>query len=69
MPREFHQTEWDEQVADECRRLVRAAVMEDLDREQDWTTVSLVPMEAMGRATLVVRQAGVIAGLPAADCD
>jgi nicotinate-nucleotide pyrophosphorylase (carboxylating) len=65
MPKEFHQTEWDELVADECRRLVRASVLEDLDRGQDWTTVSLVPTEAMGRAALVARQTGVIAGLPA----
>jgi nicotinate-nucleotide pyrophosphorylase (carboxylating) len=66
MPREFHQIEWDEQMADECRRLIRAAVMEDLDRGQDWTTVSLVPMDAVGRAAVVARQPGVIAGLPAA---
>jgi len=65
MPKEFHQTEWNELVADECRRLVRAAVLEDLDRGQDWTTVSLVSMESVGRAALVARQAGIIAGLPA----
>jgi nicotinate-nucleotide pyrophosphorylase (carboxylating) len=65
MPKDFHQTEWNELVADECRRLVRAAVLEDLDRGQDWTTVSLVSMESVGRAALVARQAGVIAGLPA----
>jgi nicotinate-nucleotide pyrophosphorylase (carboxylating) len=63
--KEFQQIEWDELVADECRRLVRAAVLEDLDRGQDWTTVSLVPMEQIGRAKLIIRQAGVIAGLPA----
>ncbi|HZZ29282.1 MAG TPA: carboxylating nicotinate-nucleotide diphosphorylase [Pirellulales bacterium] len=65
MPKEFHQTEWDDVIADECRRLIRAAVLEDLDRGQDWTTVSLVPMEATGQAALVARQAGVIVGLPA----
>ncbi len=65
MAKEFHQTVWDALVEDECRRLVRAAVLADLDRGQDWTTVSLVPMEAMGRATIVARQPGVIAGLPA----
>ena len=63
MANDFHQTEWDALVEDECRRLVRAAVLEDLDRGQDWTTVSLVPMEAAGRAAIVARQAGVIAGL------
>jgi nicotinate-nucleotide pyrophosphorylase (carboxylating) len=64
MANDFHQTEWDALVEDECRRLVRAAVLEDLDRGQDWTTVSLVPMEAVGNAAIVARQAGVIAGLP-----
>ncbi len=45
--------------------LVRAAVLEDLDRGQDWTTVSLVTRETESRAAIMVRQAGVIAGLPA----
>jgi nicotinate-nucleotide pyrophosphorylase (carboxylating) len=64
MANDFHQTEWDVLVEDECRRLVRAAVLEDLDRGQDWTTLALVPMEAVGKAAIVARQAGVIAGLP-----
>jgi len=66
MPKEFQQSNWDALVEDECRRLVRAAVMEDLDRGQDWTTVALVPMEATGRAAMVARASGVVAGLPAA---
>jgi nicotinate-nucleotide pyrophosphorylase (carboxylating) len=66
MPKDFQQIEWDALVEEECRRIVRAGVLEDLDRGQDWTTVSLVPMEAMGRAAIVARQPGVIAGLPAA---
>lgn len=66
MSKEFDQTVWDAIVEDDCRRLVRAAVLEDLDRGQDWTTVSLVPLEAVGRAVMVARQSGVVAGLPAA---
>jgi nicotinate-nucleotide pyrophosphorylase (carboxylating) len=66
MPKEFQQTAWDALVEDDCRRLVRAAVLEDLDRGQDWTTVSLVPMDAVGRAAMVARGSGVVAGLPAA---
>lgn len=66
MSKEYAQIAWDALVEDECRRLVRAAVLEDLDRGQDWTTVSLVPMEATGRGAIVARQGGVIAGLPAA---
>jgi len=67
VPNDFHQLEWDALVEDECRRLVRAAVLEDLDRGQDWTTVALVPMEAVGKAAVVARQSGVIAGLPVVD--
>src|SRR5260221_3925623 len=65
MTKEFQQTCWDALVEDQCRRLVRLAVAEDLDRGHDWTTVCLTPMEATGRAAIVARQAGVIAGLPA----
>jgi nicotinate-nucleotide pyrophosphorylase (carboxylating) len=65
MAKDFQQIKWDNLVEEECRRIVRAGVLEDLDRGQDWTTVSLVPMEAMGRAAIVARQPGVVAGLPA----
>ncbi len=65
MAKEFQQIEWDALVDDECRRLVRAAVLEDLDRGQDWTTVSLVSRDAHGKAAIVARQSGVIAGLSA----
>jgi nicotinate-nucleotide pyrophosphorylase (carboxylating) len=65
MAKDFQQIKWDSLVEEECRRIVRAGVLEDLDRGQDWTTVSLVPMEAMGRAAIVARQPGVVAGLPA----
>jgi nicotinate-nucleotide pyrophosphorylase (carboxylating) len=43
------------------------AVREDLDRQYDWTTVSLVPADARGAAALVTREKGVIAGLSAAN--
>jgi nicotinate-nucleotide pyrophosphorylase (carboxylating) len=67
MPRDFRQIEWDEQVADDCRQLVRLAVREDLDRMHDWTTVALVSADAQGRATIVARQPAAIAGLRAAE--
>jgi nicotinate-nucleotide pyrophosphorylase (carboxylating) len=65
MAKEFQQIEWDALVEDECRRVVRAAVLEDLDRGQDWTTLCLTRMDAVGKAAIVARQVGVIAGLPA----
>lgn len=65
--RDFQQLEWDERLADDCRQLVRLAVREDLDRGQDWTTLALVPAEAMARAEIVARSPGIIAGLRAAE--
>jgi nicotinate-nucleotide pyrophosphorylase (carboxylating) len=64
MYKDFHQTEWDAQVEEECRRLVRLAVAEDLDRGHDWTTLCLTAMETEGRAKVVARQAGAVAGIP-----
>ncbi len=66
MVRDFQQIEWDAQLEDDCRQIVRFAVREDLDRGQDWTTVSLIPSDCRGAAELVVRQQGVVAGLVAA---
>ncbi len=65
MERDYRQVDWDAAIEVECLRIVRAAVMEDLERQQDWTTVSLVPREATGLAAMVARQPGVVAGMPA----
>jgi len=66
MSKEFHQTIWDEVVADDCRQLVRLAILEDLNRAHDWTTAALVPDDLEGSAAIVARQPGIVAGLPAA---
>jgi nicotinate-nucleotide pyrophosphorylase (carboxylating) len=52
-------------IEDDLRQIVRLAVREDLDRHQDWTTVALVDPDTKGRAVMVARQLGVIAGLRA----
>lgn len=62
--RDFQQIEWDADLIDDCRQLIRLAIREDLGRQHDWTTVALVDPEREGAAALVARQAGVIAGLP-----
>jgi nicotinate-nucleotide pyrophosphorylase (carboxylating) len=67
MAREFQQIDWDAAVEADCRRIVRAAVLEDLDRGYDWTTVALAPAEAVAGASVVARRRGVVAGLPAAE--
>jgi nicotinate-nucleotide pyrophosphorylase (carboxylating) len=66
MPRDFHQLDWDAVIEDDLRQIVRLAVREDLDRQNDWTTVALVAPETQGRAAVVARQHGVVAGLRAA---
>lgn len=66
MTREFTQLSWSSQVEEDCRRIVRLAVFEDLDRGYDWTTVALVAEGATAAADVVVRKVGVIAGLEAA---
>jgi nicotinate-nucleotide pyrophosphorylase (carboxylating) len=64
--REYRQIEWETDVEDDCRQIIRLAVREDLERLYDWTTVSLIPEATPGRARVVARKEGVIAGLPAA---
>jgi nicotinate-nucleotide pyrophosphorylase (carboxylating) len=63
--KDFTQLAWGPTLEDDCRQLVRLAVREDLDQGYDWTTVALVPEASTGRARLVVREAGVAAGLSA----
>ena len=63
MPKDFHQISWDTTLEDDLRQLVRLAVREDLERQVDWTTVALVGPEQRGRAAVVVREPGVLAGL------
>jgi nicotinate-nucleotide pyrophosphorylase (carboxylating) len=63
---DFTQLEWNAAIEDDLRAIVRLAVREDLDRFYDWTTLALVGPDEQGRAAVVVRDAGVIAGLRAA---
>jgi nicotinate-nucleotide pyrophosphorylase (carboxylating) len=50
-----------------CRRLIDLALEEDLGADGDLTSQAVIPPDAPGRAALVVRSAGVAAGLPAAE--
>lgn len=65
MDADFTQISWSPQVEEDCRRIVRLAVFEDLDRGYDWTTVALAPEGATASAQVVARRAGTIAGLAA----
>jgi nicotinate-nucleotide pyrophosphorylase (carboxylating) len=66
MTKDYRQLTWDADVEHDCRQLVRLAILEDLERGHDWTTVSLASEEALSAANLVARQAGVVAGIEAA---
>lgn len=63
MSKDYYQIEWDATLEDDLRQLVRLAVREDLDREYDWTTVALVGPDVRGKATVVTRQDGILAGM------
>jgi nicotinate-nucleotide pyrophosphorylase (carboxylating) len=52
---------------DACCRLVDLALAEDLGREGDLTSQAVIPADLQGRAALVARAAGVLAGLPAVE--
>jgi nicotinate-nucleotide pyrophosphorylase (carboxylating) len=65
MKRDFQQIQWDAAAIEDCRQLVRLAVREDLERQQDWTTLATVSPERRGAADIVSRQAGYVAGIQA----
>lgn len=64
---DFKQLQWDDDLAAQCEELIRMAVREDLAGAFDWTTVALVPSGSTGRANLVARRRGVLAGMPVAE--
>lgn len=64
MSKEFHQIVWDDQLCQQWRAILRLAIREDLDQDGDWTTRALVPEDAVGKAAVVAREPGIVAGLP-----
>lgn len=65
--RDYASIEWNAELADDCRHLIRLAIREDLGREHDWTTIALVDPERHGSAVLVTREPGTVAGLLVGD--
>ncbi|MBN2477604.1 MAG: carboxylating nicotinate-nucleotide diphosphorylase [Pirellulales bacterium] len=63
MSKEFHQIVWDDRLRADLGEILRLAVREDLDHEGDWTSRALVGDNAVGRAEVVARQPGIMAGL------
>lgn len=64
MAKEFRQTVWDDKLQRDLWTIARLAIDEDLGALGDWTTRALVAEDAWGRAAVVARQPGVVAGLP-----
>ena len=60
---EHTQIDWGAALVHDLRQILRLAISEDLDRGLDITSIPLVPREATGRAQVISREAGVIAGL------
>lgn len=67
MTAKFRTVEWDDDLVRDCRELVRMALREDLGDAGDITSLAVVGAERRGKAAIVSRVAGVIAGcrLPA----
>ena len=65
LKRDFQQMVWDEQLAEDVRKLIALAISEDIGTPGDITTMALVPQHAVGKAVMQSRQAGVVAGLVA----
>ena len=63
--KEFCQQTWNETLLQDWLRLLDLAIREDLGTMGDCTTNALVPADARGRAAVVARSAGVLAGEPA----
>jgi nicotinate-nucleotide pyrophosphorylase (carboxylating) len=64
MNKEFRQTVWDDRLAQAWAAVLRLARDEDLGVQGDCTTLALVAESALGKADVVARQPGVVAGLP-----
>ena len=67
MKKEFVQASWDADLQRSWERLLELAIAEDLGDAGDLTSLALVPPVAAGRAAVVARQAGVLAGAAAAE--
>jgi nicotinate-nucleotide pyrophosphorylase (carboxylating) len=52
--------------AEQCERLARLALDEDLGAIGDLTSQAVIPPDCMGQAVFVARTSGTLAGLPAA---
>ena len=61
--RDFRQTVYDDELRADLRDLMKLAIREDSETAGDITSRALIPANAPGRAAVVSREHGVVAGL------
>jgi len=61
--RDFLQVSWDQQIEDDVRRLVQLAIAEDWGERGDVTVQCTIPETATGKAAMVSRKRGILAGV------
>ncbi len=64
MVKEYQAITWCGAVEDDFRTLLDIAIREDIESIGDLTSLSLIPEKSIGRAAIVSRSEGIIAGLP-----
>ncbi|MBN1396031.1 MAG: carboxylating nicotinate-nucleotide diphosphorylase [Pirellulales bacterium] len=65
MNTQFHQFVWDRRLSRDWEAILRLAVAEDLGSRGDLTSIALTKEDDLGRANVVARKPGVVAGLAA----
>jgi nicotinate-nucleotide pyrophosphorylase (carboxylating) len=64
MAKDYQAITWCSAVEDDFRSLLDIAIREDVESIGDLTSLSLIPEKAVGRAAVVARDEGIIAGMP-----
>lgn len=64
MAKDYQAITWCSAVEDDFRTLLDIAIREDIESIGDLTSLSLIPDSAVGRAAVVSRSEGIIAGMP-----
>ena len=62
--RDFQSITWCQAVEDDFRNILDQAIREDVESIGDLTSLALIPDTAVGKASVVSRSEGIIAGMP-----
>ena len=65
--RDFQKIKWCQAVEDDFRSILDLSIREDVESIGDLTSRSLIPETARGRASVVSRSEGIVAGMPLVD--